>query len=523
MLLPTDVCDNERDCNNGWDERGDCRVYLQFEDTSVLSECQRRNFNVEVRSGVGHVATRDCYSHHFVLRSNRSIEGHTGGETYRIFIADNGCGYALFRFKHPNGSGWYHVSRAVIGGGIIKPDIDVSSINCPLWSVETFRQVYSEYHTSSATVEPTAPRAPSSRSSKLSTAAVVVLTIIGGALLSVVVVLLYKSRKASSRVNEALERLLKQARFELDELYGQSPSQQAMAILSKSDVTFERRIGEGHFGHVWQGSVVNSTKALHDNRDVAVKLLTAGSDEGLVQAALMEAILHHRLQHANIVACLGVVYDVDMFGLVLELCALGNARDYLRSNTGAVSSHTKQLWLYQVAGAVSYLHEQQVVHRDLALRNVLIKSPEHVMLADFGLSRFVALTTSYYSTNAELELPFRWSAPESLIRSRFSQESDIWSFGVVCVEVYSNGATPYGDEGYQQVLQRHRDHNCGLLQGLVAVPAAMQRLIAHCLNYTISARPKAASIVQTLRHGPGPSLSLDSQLEHDDDMEETHI
>eukprot|EP00045_Choanoeca_perplexa_P014921 m.178693 g.178693 ORF g.178693 m.178693 type:complete len:522 (+) comp16842_c0_seq13:2832-4397(+) len=521
MLLPTDVCDNERDCNNGWDERGDCRVYLQFEDTSVLSECQRRNFNVEVRSGVGHVATRDCYSHHFVLRSNRSIEGHTGGETYRIFIADNGCGYALFRLKHPNGSGWFFIDKVIVSGVFSS----TGGEGCPSWTVAEFQRNYNEFHAipllPSTTTAPDSARQPAqSRSGTVIVAVAILCAVTVASLL-----FLWQSRRRSSaQVGAALERLLEQATEELDELYGQSRSQeQSMTILSKSDVTFERRIGEGHFGHVWQGSVVNSTKALHGNRDVAVKLLTAGSDEGLVQAALMEAILHHRLQHANIVACLGVVYDVDMFGLVLELCALGNARDYLRSNTGAVSSHTKQLWLYQVAGAVSYLHEQQVVHRDLALRNVLIKSPEHVMLADFGLSRFVALTTSYYSTNAELELPFRWSAPESLIRSRFSQESDIWSFGVVCVEVYSNGATPYGDEGYQQVLQRHRDHNCGLLQGLVAVPAAMQRLIAHCLNYTISARPKAASIVQTLRHGPGPSLSLDSQLEHDDDMEETHI
>eukprot|EP00045_Choanoeca_perplexa_P014922 m.178590 g.178590 ORF g.178590 m.178590 type:complete len:523 (+) comp16842_c0_seq2:2832-4400(+) len=522
MLLPTDVCDNERDCNNGWDERGDCRVYLQFEDTSVLSECQRRNFNVEVRSGVGHVATRDCYSHHFVLRSNRSIEGHTGGETYRIFIADNGCGYALFRLKHPNGSGWYHVSRTAVYGVFLSKGV----ASCSRWTVAQFQEAYETFHSFQSVPSSAPPTVIRSRSDGPHVF-VLVLTVLGVVLLCglVLCLALYKSRRTSSaQVGTSLERLLKQASGELDELYGQSPSkQESVTILSRSDVTLEKRIGEGHFGHVWQGTVVNSTKALRDNRDVAVKLLMAESDEGLVQAALMEAILHHRLQHANIVACLGVVYDVDMFGLVLELCALGNARDYLRSNTGAVSSHTKQLWLYQVAGAVSYLHEQQVVHRDLALRNVLIKSPEHVMLADFGLSRFVALTTSYYSTNAELELPFRWSAPESLIRSRFSQESDIWSFGVVCVEVYSNGATPYGDEGYQQVLQRHRDHNCGLLQGLVAVPAAMQRLIAHCLNYTISARPKAASIVQTLRHGPGPSLSLDSQLEHDDDMEETHI
>ena len=115
--------------------------------------------------------------------------------------------------------------------------------------------------------------------------------------------------------------------------------------------------------------------------------------------------------------------------------------------------------------ALSYLHEQQILHRDLALRNVLVKTPSHVMLADFGsmkqlsvrtskslpdhspaaVSRFVALATSYSSVNAELELPFRsdccsfphgwsltldaafrWSAPESLLRSRFSKESDIW-------------------------------------------------------------------------------------------------
>ena len=73
--------------------------------------------------------------------------------------------------------------------------------------------------------------------------------------------------------------------------------------------------------------------------------------------------------------------------------------------------------------------------------------------------------------------------------------------------MYSNGATPFGDQGYQQVLQRHRDQNHGLLQSMEGVPAAMQRCgLAVSIGYQgrDSALLQAACAMLGLHHHSPP-------------------
>src|SRR5436190_20284532 len=90
---------------------------------------------------------------------------------------------------------------------------------------------------------------------------------------------------------------------------------------------------------------------------------------------------------------------------------------------------------------LQYLHGQKVVHRDLALRNLLVSKSDRelvVKISDFGMSR-VLEETDYYKVTGNT-IPVRWSAPEVLQFQRFSfqvtsasesdLQSDIWSFGV---------------------------------------------------------------------------------------------
>lgn len=103
---------------------------------------------------------------------------------------------------------------------------------------------------------------------------------------------------------------------------------------------------------------------------------------------------------------------------------------------------------------MAHLAGLSFVHRDLAARNVLLDHDMILKVADFGLSRGAKKTsasatgngndgaeTYYRSTNGIF--PLRWTSPEAMMSLKFTTASDIWSFGIVLVEVMQNGALPY--------------------------------------------------------------------------------
>lgn len=91
---------------------------------------------------------------------------------------------------------------------------------------------------------------------------------------------------------------------------------------------------------------------------------------------------------------------------------------------------------------MSYLEDVRLVHRDLAARNVLVKSPNHVKITDFGLARLLDIDETEYHADGG-KVPIKWMALESILRRRFTHQSDVWSYGVTVWELMTFGAKPY--------------------------------------------------------------------------------
>ncbi|CAL1693920.1 unnamed protein product [Somion occarium] len=161
-----------------------------------------------------------------------------------------------------------------------------------------------------------------------------------------------------------------------------------------------------------------------------------------IQDFARESLLWLQLQHENVVHLLGI--DVERFPgmpcMVLPWMESGNIRNYMEKKTFPVVQLNQ--WLREVAEGLTYLHDEQVVHGDLRGTNILMSEDGVAKLADFGLSVFAGeRSKSFHSLRGGSE---RWMAPElldpeamNLISTRPTLASDVYSFGIVCVEIYT--------------------------------------------------------------------------------------
>ena len=210
--------------------------------------------------------------------------------------------------------------------------------------------------------------------------------------------------------------------------------------VARLDVTLGILLGEGAFGSVYKGTIMKVCDAI----DIAVKTIKGDCNVEMRRKFADEAKLFAVLSHPNIVKCVAVCLDTDLPVIALELMQC-DLRAFLKKSTSLPQSTLLSV-VTQVARAMMYLESKRIIHRDLAARNVLVGQDglSSVKLNDFGLSR--TLTTSdYYQKTSNDKIPVKWMAPESLVDRKYSSASDVWSFGVLCWEVYEYGKTPYPD------------------------------------------------------------------------------
>src|SRR4051794_33596128 len=102
-----------------------------------------------------------------------------------------------------------------------------------------------------------------------------------------------------------------------------------------------------------------------------------------------------------------------------------------------------------------FLEENKIVHRDISLRNFLVRhqdeEPYFVKVSDFGLSR--TMDSEYYKEN-ESTLPVKWTAPESLQYNKFTIKGDVWSFGIMLWELFSRGKKPYYQFSNKETIEK---------------------------------------------------------------------
>eukprot|EP00730_Choanoeca_flexa_P004721 TRINITY_DN11783_c0_g1_i1.p1 TRINITY_DN11783_c0_g1~~TRINITY_DN11783_c0_g1_i1.p1 ORF type:complete len:1320 (+),score=353.99 TRINITY_DN11783_c0_g1_i1:92-3961(+) len=212
--------------------------------------------------------------------------------------------------------------------------------------------------------------------------------------------------------------------------------------LLRGQVNLLEELGKGAFGVVYKG-LMSEGGAIPDYL-VAVKSLHPSSSVSDRTELLEEAAVMAQFNHRNVVSLVGVVTVGKPLMVVLEYLEYGSLQSYVKKNN--VPEETKLMFAGDIAAGLHHVNEKGFVHRDVAARNVLVSSLKRCKIADFGMARDTSEDVeggaSYYRSRGG-QLPVRWSAPEALEDRKFTEKSDVWSYGVTLHELWNKAAMPY--------------------------------------------------------------------------------
>ncbi|KAK7340300.1 hypothetical protein VNO77_21002 [Canavalia gladiata] len=199
----------------------------------------------------------------------------------------------------------------------------------------------------------------------------------------------------------------------------------------------ENVVGEGGYGIVYHGVLTDGTK-------VAVKNLLNNKGQAEREFKVeVEAI--GRVRHKNLVRLLGYCVEGAYRMLVYEYVDNGNLEQWLHGDVGAVSPLTWNVRMNVILGTargLAYLHEglePKVVHRDVKSSNILLDRQWNSKVSDFGLAKLLCSENSYVTTR--VMGTFGYVAPEYACTGMLTEKSDIYSFGILIMEIIT-GRSP---------------------------------------------------------------------------------
>ncbi|CAL5443236.1 unnamed protein product [Camellia sinensis] len=186
------------------------------------------------------------------------------------------------------------------------------------------------------------------------------------------------------------------------------------------------KIGQGGFGTVYKGKLFNG-------QEIAVKRLSRSSGQGLEEFK-NEVTLISRLQHRNLVRILGCCAQGDERILVYEY--LPNKNEIGRA---LLDWKIRVSIIEGIAQGLQYLHKYsrvRIIHRDLKTSNILLDNNMNPKISDFGTARIFGDNESRANTN-RIVGTYGYMSPEYALDGLFSVKSDVFSFGIMMLEIIS--------------------------------------------------------------------------------------
>ncbi|KAK4775536.1 hypothetical protein SAY87_023497 [Trapa incisa] len=284
-----------------------------------------------------------------------------------------------------------------------------------------------------------------------------------------------------------------------------------LAEIEKATEKFSSKmvLGEGGFGRVYRG-------VMEDGIEVAVKLLTRNCNSG-DREFIAEVEMLSRLHHRNLVKLLGICIEGRRRCLVYELVHNGSVESHLHGadkNTRPLDWDARMKIALGAARGLAYLHEDsnpRVIHRDFKASNVLLEDDFTPKVSDFGLAREATEGSQHISTR--VMGTFGYVAPEYAMTGHLLVKSDVYSYGVVLLELLTGRkpvdmSQPQGQENLVTWARPLLTSHEGLKQLVDPAldgtydfddMAKVAAIASMCVHAEVTHRPFMGEVVQALK------------------------
>ncbi|XP_057769183.1 serine/threonine-protein kinase STY46-like [Salvia miltiorrhiza] len=194
---------------------------------------------------------------------------------------------------------------------------------------------------------------------------------------------------------------------------------------------FESKIASGSYGDLYKGT--------YCSQEVAIKILkTERLNTELQKEFAQEVYIMRKVRHKNVVQFIGACTRPPNLCIVTEYMCGGSVYDYLHKQKGTFKLPALLKVAIDVSKGMNYLHQNNIIHRDLKAANLLMDENEVVKVADFGVARVKSQSGVMTAETGT----YRWMAPEVIEHKPYDHKADVFSFGVVLWELLT-GKIPY--------------------------------------------------------------------------------
>ncbi|KAB2094865.1 hypothetical protein ES319_A02G189200v1 [Gossypium barbadense] len=201
--------------------------------------------------------------------------------------------------------------------------------------------------------------------------------------------------------------------------------------IDSRQLKIEHKIASGSYGDLYRGT--------YYSQEVAIKVLKPERVTGeLLREFSQEVFIMRKIRHKNVVQFIGACTRAPNPCIVTEFMARGSLYDYLHQQRVVFKLPSLLKVALDVSKGMNYLHQNNIIHRDLKTANLLMDENQVVKVADFGVARVQAQSGVMTAETGT----YRWMAPEVIEHKPYDHKADVFSFGIALWELLT-GEIPY--------------------------------------------------------------------------------
>ncbi|CEF65435.1 Tyrosine-protein kinase Fps85D [Strongyloides ratti] len=259
-----------------------------------------------------------------------------------------------------------------------------------------------------------------------------------------------------------------------------------------NEIQLIKKIASSSFSQIFIGNLEEGSfgKILQ----VVIKIFTCSKEKLSLKQKnqfISDANIIINLKSKYLIQLIGVCIQKEPFVAILEYASKGSLSKLLTRNE--VTEQQKHNYCLHVAYALKYLHDNLIMHRNIAAKNVLIGGNNIAKLSNLG---FVFQSSSKDKKKENL---LRWTSPETIKNGTYTFESESWSYGIFISEVYNDGEKPFlrihDWKNLVSIITNNKAKDNLIIRKL---PDDLNNVLIACLNLSPNARPDFDEIISMI-------------------------